>query len=513
MRSSPSTFPLSNPEDRLMASERQEGLNVLVVDDEEHIRVAVERILRRLDCNVLQAPDGEQALSILEERDVAVVLLDLKMPGMDGMEVHRRIREAGYRVQVIIITGYATLETAIDAMKQGAFDFIPKPFDKDHLALVVERALNSIRLEQERTRLEQDRERALLDLNTEKSRIRTILESLPHAVIVTNTQGRIVLMNQTARQILAGEESHIGCEIGECLEDGELCELIRSQSETDRQEGSSYELQLGEDSFYMVRTNPVLGEDGECLGAVVVFGDISDLKVMDRLKSEFVAKVSHELRSPLSTIHEQMALVLQDMLEQEQPEKEQRIISRAKEKTKGMLSLIEDLLDLSRVEAGSAFNDIQRVNLPELLRSQVEFVRERAGEKGQELVLESAGEEEPEVMADPRALESVFGNLVGNAVKYTPEGGRVSVRIGPVERGRVRVEVQDTGIGIGEEEQSRIFERFYRVKDKQTKNISGTGLGLPIVKGILDDMDGTISLRSQKGQGSTFSVSLPVTGS
>jgi len=495
-----------------MTSEREEELNVLVVDDEEHIRVAVERILRRLDCNVLQAPDGERALSILEERDVAVVLLDLKMPGMDGMEVHRRIREAGYRVQVIIITGYATLETAIEAMKQGAFDFIPKPFDKDHLALVVDRALNSIRLEQERTRLEQDRERALLDLNTEKSRIRTILESLPHAVIVTNTQGRIVLMNQTARQILEAEESHIGCEIGECLEDGELCELIRNQSETARQEGSSFELQLDEDSFYMVRTNPVLGDDGECLGSVVVFGDISDLKVMDRLKSEFVAKVSHELRSPLSTIHEQMALVLQDMLEHEQPEKEQRIISRAKEKTKGMLSLIEDLLDLSRVEAGSAFNDIQRVNLLESLQSQVEFVRERAEEKGQELVLESAGEE-PEVMADPRALESVFGNLVGNAVKYTPEGGRVEVRIGPVEQGRVRVEVEDTGIGIGEEEQSRIFERFYRVKDKQTKNISGTGLGLPIVKGILDDMGGSISLRSQKGQGSTFSVILPVTGS
>jgi signal transduction histidine kinase len=493
-----------------MAPEPRDRLNVLVVDDEEHIRIAVERILRRLDCGVLQAPDGERALSILEEDEVAVVLLDLKMPGIDGMEVHRRILEAGYNVQVIIITGYATLETAIEAMKQGAFDFIPKPFDKDHLALVVDRALNNIRLEHERTRLEQDRQRALLDLNTEKSRIRTILESLPHAVIVTNTQGRVVLMNQTARHILAGEESPIGCEIGECLNDGELCELIRSQSGTAQQEGISYELDLGDGSFYMVRTNPVLGEEGECLGAVVVFGDISDLKRMDRLKSEFVAKVSHELRSPLSTIHEQMALVLQDMLEHEQPEKEQRILSRAKEKTRGMLSLIEDLLDLSRVEAGSAFNDVQRVDLREVIESQVDFLRDRAGEKGQELVLETTGEERPVVEADPRALESVIGNLVGNAVKYTPEEGRVSVRLGPVEQGRVRLEVEDTGIGIDEKEQARVFERFYRVKDKQTKNISGTGLGLPIVKGILDDMGGHISLRSQKGQGSTFIVTLPV---
>ena len=496
-----------------MASENQDRLNVLVVDDEEHIRMAVERILRRLDCGVLQAPNGERALAVLQEHDVAVVLLDLKMPGMDGMEVHSRIREAGYNVQVIIITGYATLETAIEAMKQGAFDFIPKPFDKDHLALVVDRALNSIRMEQERARLEQERQRALLDLNTEKSRIRTILESLPHGVIVTNTQGRVVLMNQTARQILPGEESPIGCEIGECLEDSELCDLIRSQSVAAHSEGSSYELQLGDDSYYMVQTNPVLGEEGECLGAVIVFGDISDLKEMDRLKSEFVAKVSHELRSPLSTIHEQMALVLQDMLEQEQPEKEQRILSRAKEKTKGMLSLIEDLLDLSRVEAGSAFNDVQRVDIRQTLESQVDFFQDRAAEKKQGLTLEAAGEEWPIVEADPRALESVFGNLIGNAVKYTPEGGCVAVRIGPVEQGRVRVEVEDDGIGISEKEQSRIFERFYRVKDGQTRNISGTGLGLPIVKGILDDMGGSISLSSQHGQGSTFSIWLPVTES
>ncbi|MCF8029668.1 MAG: response regulator [Desulfohalobiaceae bacterium] len=493
-----------------MQSGPKEQLNVLVVDDEENIRLAVDRIVRRLDCGVLHARNGEQALETLQKQEVAVVLLDLKMPGMDGMEVHRRIREAGYNVQVIIITGYATIETAIEAMKQGAFDFIPKPFDKEHLRLVVDRALNTIRLERDRFRLEKERRRALLDLDTEKSRIRTILESLPNGVIVTNTEGSVVLMNQTARQILDKKEDDIGCEIGECLEDGELCELIRSQSREAQQDDISYELQLGGGHFYMVRTNPVLGENGECLGSVVVFGDISDLKEMDRLKSEFVAKVSHELRSPLSTIHEQMALVLQDMLEQEQPEKEQRILSRAKEKTKGMLSLIEDLLDLSRVEAGSAYTEVQRVDLREMLNSQVDFFRDRAVEKDQELSFEASGEEQPIVEADPRALESVLSNLIGNAVKYTPEQGRIAVRLGPVQDGQVRVEVEDNGIGIEEKEQSRIFERFYRSKNKQTRNISGTGLGLPIVKGILDDMGGSISLRSQYGQGSTFVVQLPV---
>ena len=489
-----------------------EALNVLVVDDEENIRIAVERILRRLNCRVFKAANGEEALDLLSRESVSVVLLDLKMPGMDGMEVQKKIRQIDENILIIIITGYATLETAINAMKQGAYDFIPKPFDKDHLRLVAGRALEKVRLSRETARLEEERRRTLFDLSTEQSRIRTIVESLPNGVIVTNNQGRVVLMNQAAEKSLGlGESCGIGGQIEDYVSDGKVCEFIHDQCKPEtleQEETSSCEMQMGRDKFLLVRTSPVLGSEGEYLGAVVIFVDISAIKRLDLLKSEFVAKVSHELRSPLSTIHEQMAMVLQDMLEQEQSERDHRILARAQEKTRGLISLIEDLLDLSRLEAGVAYQDWQPVQIDELLSNLVDFYRDQAEGKKQQLKLHLPSEPLPRVQADPKALESVFSNLISNAVKYTPEEGEVEVRA-QSEDGEVHIDVQDTGIGIEPKDQERIFERFYRVKNERTRSITGTGLGLAIVKGILDDLGGRISLFSQPGQGTRFRVAFP----
>jgi signal transduction histidine kinase len=276
----------------------------------------------------------------------------------------------------------------------------------------------------------------------------------------------------------------------------------------DREDIASCEMQVEDGRFFLVRTSPVLGSEGEYLGAVVIFVDISAIKRLDLLKSEFVAKVSHELRSPLSTIHEQMAMVLQDMLEQEQSDRDHRILARAQEKTRGLISLIEDLLDLSRLEAGVAYQDWQPVQVEELLSRLVEFSKSRAEDKKQRLKLDLPEEPLPAVKADPKALESVFDNLISNAIKYTPEEGEVAVRVHS-DHGQISVEVQDTGFGIDPKEQERIFERFYRVKNERTRSITGTGLGLAIVKGILDDLGGRITLSSEPGRGSCFTVLLP----
>ena len=156
--------------------------------------------------------------------------------------------------------------------------------------------------------------------------------------------------------------------------------------------------------------------------------DITAMKVLDRLKSEFVAKVSHELRSPLSTIHEQLALVLKDMVEKEST-RDQYLLSRAKEKTQGLISLIGDLLDLSRIEAGNVCIDCKPVKLDELLKNIVDFMETRASGKDQRLKLMLPDKPIPVISADPRALESVFGNLIANAINYTPEGGAIEVGI------------------------------------------------------------------------------------
>ncbi len=182
-----------------MKLENPLDIRILVVDDEKDIRDGCERVLTRMGYQVLKASRGEEALEVLAKEDPSIVLLDLKMPGMDGIEVLRRIREIDRAILVIVITGYATVETAIEAMKQGAYDFIPKPFAPDQLRIGVGRAVEKLQLTSEAQKLELERKRTLVDLDTEKSRISTIIESLPNGVVVTNARGQVVLMNPAFR--------------------------------------------------------------------------------------------------------------------------------------------------------------------------------------------------------------------------------------------------------------------------------------------------------------------------
>jgi signal transduction histidine kinase len=234
------------------------------------------------------------------------------------------------------------------------------------------------------------------------------------------------------------------------------------------------------------------------------------MRVIDRLKSEFVAKVSHELRSPLSTIHEQLALVMNDMVGQ-LSQNDAHLLSRAKEKTQGLISMIGDLLDISRIEGGNICHEVKPVQLEDLLTSIVEFLAARAEVKDQALTLHKPDKPLPPMNADPLALESIFGNLISNAINYTQEGGQIDVSV-DMAGINIRVVVKDNGFGIEEKYLDKIFERFYRVKNDKTRYITGTGLGLPIVKGLVDSMNGVIQVESEPNRGSAFTVLLPVQG-
>ena len=224
-----------------------------------------------------------------------------------------------------------------------------------------------------------------------------------------------------------------------------------------------YEFALSDKKYLLAKGQPVLGERKECLGAVVNVVDITAMKILDQLRSEFVAKVSHELRSPLSTIHEQLALVIKDIVG-EVPEHNQHILARAKEKTQGLISLISDLLDLSRIEEGIICHEPQPVRLEELLKNIVDFLNTRANGKGQSLTLELPDDPLPELAADTLALESIFGNLITNAINYTQEGGEIRVEV-DMAGINVRVKVTDNGFGIADDYLDKNFERLYRVKE------------------------------------------------
>jgi len=484
---------------------------ILVIDDERDIRDGCERILSRMGYTVLCASNGKEGLDLLKKEDFPIVICDIKMPGMDGIEVLSRIRNQYKSIIVIMITGFSTVETAIEAMKKGAYDFVPKPFTPDQLRIVVKRALKTLCLTREAKSLKLERQRNLADLQTEQSRIRTIIETLPNGVLVTNISGEIVLMNPVAQSYLGlSPDREVGKKIETCIKDQGLCNYITETSQCLYKEEEKilpYELVLPEERFVLARGRPVLGEDGECMGAVVTLSDITTLKVFDRLKSEFVAKVSHELRSPLAIIHEQLAMVIKAK-SRNHLDDDHQILGRAKEKTQSLISMIGDLLDISRIEAGNKGHAPVKVQVGDLIKKIIEFLNSQAEQKNQSINLDLACKNVPPVLADPIALESIFGNLITNAIKYTGEKGKIFVRVDKKDKD-VRITIKDNGFGIEQKHLSKIFEKFYRIKDDHTRFINGTGLGLTIVKSLVDSLNGKILVKSKAGKGSIFTVLLP----
>jgi signal transduction histidine kinase len=224
------------------------------------------------------------------------------------------------------------------------------------------------------------------------------------------------------------------------------------------------------------------------------------------MKSEFIAMVTHELRAPLAAVEQQLTVILNKMAG-EVTAKQEQLLSRAKERTKGLLTLIKDLLDLSKIEAGMMVQYKEPLSLQELVQKVVDLMRAEAEAKKLDLQF-TVPSELSLISADRNSMEGIFTNLISNAIKYTPEGGRIWVTLNE-EDGFIKATVSDTGIGIKKEDLSRIFDKFYRVKTVETRQIVGTGLGLSIVKSVVEAHLGSISVESEEGGGTIFTVLLP----
>ena len=248
---------------------------------------------------------------------------------------------------------------------------------------------------------------------------------------------------------------------------------------------------------------PFFGPDQQVLGTVTVFHDITSFKELDEMKNDFVRMVSHELRSPLAAIKQQHAVIL-DGLAGDLTEKQRELLTRAQDKIQGLLDLINDLLDVAKMEAGHGQLEQVPLELGEVLTDMVELLRAKAEDQKVNLSLELPADL-PLILADRRSMEEVFTNLVSNAINYSPDGGEVTVSA--VSHGDyLEVRVQDTGIGIEPEEVAKIFDKFYRVKHPKTRQVIGTGLGLSLVKGLIEAHRGTVEVESEVG-GGTFSGS------
>lgn len=370
-----------------------ESLKVLVVDDEPGIRSGVSRILSKhivsypfMDDDFgflcLEASTGEEGIEIIDREKPDIVLLDNKLPGIKGMEVLEYIRKKNYDLMVAMITSYASLEIAVKATDDGAYDFIPKPFTPQEL----------------------------------KSSIDNITKQL-----------------------------------------------------------------------FLKRITTKMKNEGK------------------RIRYQFLSILSHELKSPINAI-EAYLLMMKEKQAGDHIDNYQQMIERAISRLEAMRNLTMDLLDFTRIRLENKKEKVTEVNIRDIAKLSISTVKPYAIQKNVSINLKV--DPSLKIRINDSDLEIIFNNLLSNAVKYNSNNGKVNFDIFE-DDGMIVFRVEDNGIGMSDEEMSGLFKEFSRIKNEKTRNISGSGLGLSIVKKITEIYKGKIDVESKPDQGSTFTVSLP----
>lgn len=336
-----------------------------------------------------------------------------------------------------------------------------------------------------------------------RRQLSAILTSTGDAILVTDRDDRIVLVNPAAERALGiPAEELIGHPVTETpLEES----LVRILTEPMGRGGPLVgEVPLPSGRVFYASASTILSAEGENMGRVVVMRDITHFKELDEMKSEFVATVSHDLRAPLTFIRGYASMLpMAGDLTQKQQEYLEKIFTGIEQ----MSTLVENLLNLQRIEAGIGLEE-RPCHLGALLVEAVDGMRARAVAKGLTLSID-VSEPAPIIWGDATLLRQAIANLVDNAIKYTPSGGKVTVGLRVIGQ-EVQISVTDTGIGIAPEDQVRLFEKFYRIRRRGMEETPGSGLGLAIVRSIVERHGGRVWVDSQLHRGSTFTIALPI---
>lgn len=336
----------------------------------------------------------------------------------------------------------------------------------------------------------------------EKEKSEAVVNNLSNPLIVTDKDHKIVLINETAKELFSLREDVLGTHFLEVIKAEEIFEYIKNP---EAKEEKTFLLKKNDKKrHYRISTKQVIDEDEEYQFTVTLLEDITRLKEIDNMKSEFVSTVSHEFRTPLTSMNMGLSMVInEDTGELNEEQKE--LLEAAYEDVERLTELVNDLLDLSKIESGKIEMEFDKVDVNDIIEKTLNPFHKQAEEKEIELKFKQS-EDNIFAYADPSKISWVISNLVGNALRYADEG-KIEVDA-EIKGRRVLVSVADNGPGIPKEYQSKIFEKFVRAgSDKEEK--SGTGLGLAIAKEIITAHNGRIWVESEEGEGSTFSFYIP----
>ena len=467
---------------------------ILLVDDDTALLEALPETLRlRMDgIDVDTCDSAAEALSLIERTDYDVIVTDIKMPGMDGLALLAEIKERRPSTPTLLITGHGEHELAVAALRGGAHDLIQKPIDRDYLVASLRRAIQLRSLDRQVTE-----QRAALEQHAR------VLEHIGDGVFLVDEAGVVRLWNPAAAAITGlSPESVVGRPASETIPGwaaiAPMVHLSASPSDPDRM-FEAFPVELDGRELWLSISGVRFGE-----GAVYAFRDLTAERAVDELKREFLATASHELRTPLAAIYG-AALTLRRADMPLPDDQRQELLAVISDEADRLARIVNDILWTSRIESGAMQVQIEHCDAVELASSVVQAARLHLPTG---VALDLTGGSDLRVAADPDKVRQVLANLVDNAVKYSPGGGRVEVALGRHD-GAIRFAVSDEGLGIPAAERERVFEKFYRLDPDLTRGVGGTGLGLFICRELARRMDGWIWIEGREPQGSTVVLELP----
>ena len=400
-----------------------------------------------------------------------------------------------------LLTPLLTLIRSFREIEQGNLDLVVQVKSRDELHQLAE-AFNSMA-----AKLREFRRTDRAKLVRTQRTTQLAVNSMPDAIAIVNPDGLIELANDAARNLF---QLNPGLSVS-TLVDHRLPEMFRQVSRDGKvaePSGYSNAMQVtdsaGQMRYFLPHAIPIVDAEKHLLGVTLVLGDVTNLRRLDEMKSGLLSVVSHELKTPLTSIRMAMHLLLEERIGPLTP-KQTELLVAARDDSDRLHKIIEGLLDMGRLESGNVEMNLRPESAEHLIQQAVSAMDTAFHDRGVSVEVD-VPQDVPRVLADPDRMDHVFSNLLGNALKFTPPGGHVRVSAAP-EEGFVRFSVDDTGPGIAPEHLARIFDRFYRVTGPNQPG--GAGLGLAIAREIVLAHGGTIEVHSQLGQGSQFSFTLP----
>lgn len=348
-------------------------------------------------------------------------------------------------------------------------------------------------------------ETQMFEIKQNEQRLNAIVQNLVSGVMLINVDKQVIMTNRTMYQIL-GETEITGKPFYEVIKSFALSQLIEGTFETKTIQQKEIILYFPREMILDASVSPILGENGEITGIILLLHDITQIRHLENVRSEFVTNVSHELKTPVTALKGFAETLLDGAMYDEVLLK--KFLTIIKEESDRLHRLIMDILALSRIEQNPVAENVELVDVDEVIEQSARTIFEMATEKNIRVTIPEKTSASVMIETDRDKLQQIIINLLSNAINYTPVDGKVEVKLIEQEA-EVIIEVTDNGIGIPAKDIDRVFERFYRVDKARSRHSGGTGLGLSIVKHLVENCGGRIEVESQEEVGSTFRVTLP----